>query len=167
MAVLVDTGVFFAFYSLRDKYHLDSLGLIAHLTMGRWGRAFITNHVLDETLNILKYRVSYEASKAFLETFIDKGIVEVLYTDIDLEAKALEIFKENLGRKGFSYTDAVTVSIAREFMVEYLLSYDLRSFQGLIENIIGPGYWQTLSDTEKEKILELAKKHRIYKDIER
>jgi len=160
MTVLVDTGIFFAFYSLRDKHHLDSLGLITHLVKGKWGKAFITNHILDETLNILKYKIAPETSKAFLEVFIDKGIVEVLYTDIDLEMKALEIFKENLGRKGFSYTDAVTVAAMREFKIEYLLSYDLRSFQGLIDSIIGPNYWQMLPNAEKEQILKLVRKYK-------
>ena len=162
MTALVDTGVFFAFYSLRDKHHLDSLGLIAHLVKGKWGKAFVTNHILDETLNILKYRVSPEASKAFVETFIDKGVVGVLYTDADLEAKALGIFRENLGRKGFSYTDAVTVATMEEFMIGYLLSYDLRSFQGLVDNIIGPDYWRMLSSDEKKQILKLARKYRAY-----
>jgi len=160
MTVLVDTGVFFAFYSLRDKHHLDSLGLITHLVKGKWGKAFITNHILDETLNILKYKIAPETSRVFLEVFIDKGVVEVLYTDIDLEMKALEIFKENLGRKGFSYTDAVTVAAMREFKIEYLLSYDLRSFQGLIDNIIGPNYWQMLPNAEKEQILKLVRKYK-------
>ena len=162
MTVLVDTGVFFAFYSLRDRHHFDSLGLITHLVRGKWGKAFITNHILDETLNILKYKIAPEASKAFIEAFLDKGIVEVLYTDIGLETKALEIFKKNLGRKGFSYTDAITVAVMKEFMIDYLLSYDIRSFQGLIDNIVGPNYWQMLSSTEKEEILKLARKHKAY-----
>ena len=108
----------------------------------------------------LKYKIASETSKAFLEVFIDEGIVEVLYTDIGLEMKALEIFKENLGRKGFSYTDAVTVAAMREFKIEYLLSYDLRSFQGLIDNIIGPNYWQMLPNAEKEQILKLVRKYK-------
>jgi predicted nucleic acid-binding protein len=159
VTVLVDTGVFFAFYSLRDKHHLDSLGLITHLVKGKWGKAFITNHILDETLNILKYKIGPETSSAFLETFLDKNIIEVLYTDTNLEAKALEIFRRNLGRKGFSYTDAVTAATMKEYMIDYLLSYDIRSFQGLVGKIIGPNYWQMLSNIEKEQILKLARKY--------
>ncbi len=160
MTVLVDTGVFFAFYSLRDKHHLDSLALITHLVKGKWGKPFITNHILDETLNILKYRIAPETSRAFIETFLDKGVIEILYTDNELEAKALEIYRRNLGRKGFSYTDAVTVAIMKEFLIEYLLSYNTRSFKGLVNNIIGPNYWQTLPSVEKEQILRLARKHK-------
>lgn len=76
MAVIVDTGVFFGFYSLRDKHHLDSIALIVHLVEGRWGRGYITNHILDETLNILKYKVSVEVANAFIEAFIDVCCVD-------------------------------------------------------------------------------------------
>ncbi len=162
MTVLVDTGVFFAFYSLRDKHHFDSLGLIIHLVKGKWGKAFITNHILDETLNILKYRIAPQTSKAFIKAFLDKGIIETLYTDTELETKALEIYRKNLRRKGFSYTDAITVAAMKEFMIDYLLSYDTRSFQGLIDNIIGPNYWQTLPSTEKEQILRLVREHKTH-----
>jgi len=162
MTVLVDTGVFFAFYSLRDKHHLDSLGLITHLVRGKWGKPFITNHILDETLNILKYRIAPETSRAFIETFLEKGIIEILYTDNELETKALKIYRKNLGRKGLSYTDAVTVAVMKEFIIDYLLSYDTRSFQGLINNIIGPNYWQTLPSSEKEQILRLVRRHKTH-----
>ncbi len=159
MAVIVDTGIFFAFYSLKDKYHLDSLALIAHMVKGKWGRAYITNHILDETINVLKYRVSPRVAEAFIEVFIDEGLVEVVYTDMDLELKALKILRENIGKKGFSYTDALTVVVFRELELDYLLTYDLRSFSGLVDNIIGPGYWQTIPVDEKRQILGLARKY--------
>jgi predicted nucleic acid-binding protein len=43
MTALVDTGVFFAFYSLRDERHLDSLALVVHLLENKWGRGYATN----------------------------------------------------------------------------------------------------------------------------
>ena len=94
----------------------------------------------------------------FVEVFIDRGIVGVLYTDADLEAEALEVFRENLARKGFSYTDAVTVAAVRRFRIDYLLSFDLRSFYGLVDNIVGSNYWQTLSKAEKERILNMVQR---------
>ncbi len=158
MTVIVDTGVFFAFYSLKDRYHLDSLALIVHLIEGKWGRAFITNHILDETLNILKYKLSYKTANAFIEVFIDRDLIKVLYTDREIEEKALRIFKENISRKGFSYTDAITVAVIREYGINYLLTYDERSFTGLVENIVGIDYWSTLTREEQNRILKLVEK---------
>ena len=158
MTVIVDTGVFFAFYSLKDRYHLDSLALIVHLIEGKWGRAFITNHILDETLNILKYKLSYKTANAFIEVFIDRDLIKVLYTDREIEEEALRIFKENISRKGFSYTDAITVAVIREYGINYLLTYDERSFTGLVENIVGIDYWSTLTREEQNRILKLVEK---------
>ena len=155
MTAIVDTGVFFAFYSIKDKHHLDSLGLIIHLVNGKWGRVYITNHILDETLNILKYKLSPETSEAFIETFLSRGIVSVLYLDKEVEEKALRIFRENISRKGFSYTDAITVATIKEYGIDYLLTYDVRSFSGLVDKIIGANYWNTLSKDERDRILAL------------
>ncbi len=157
MTVIVDTGVFFAYYSLRDKHHLDSIALIVHLVEGKWGRAYITSHILDETLNILKYRLSPETSRAFLEAFIDNEVVRVIYPDEKLELKALDLFRKNISRKGFSYTDALTVAVVRELKISYLLSYDARSFSGLVDNIVGMNYWNSLPRHEQRRILELLK----------
>jgi len=159
LAVIVDTGVFFAYYSLRDKHHLDSLALIVHLAEGKWGKAYITNHILDETLNILKYKVSPEAAKVFIEAFVNKNVVKVVHVDEDLERKALELFLENIHRKGFSFTDATTVATLREYGIENLLTFDIRSFSNLVKNIMGINYWNTLPSKEQRRIQKIINKY--------
>jgi len=159
MTALVDTGVFFAFYSIKDEHHLDSLGLIVHLARGKWGHAYITNHILDETLNILKYRLGPDTAKAFLHAFIDTRAVEVIYADEEIEKQALKIFRENIERKGLSYTDAVTAATVQTYQISFLLTYDQRSFKGIIDNIVGPNYWQTIPAEERKQILKIARKH--------
>ena len=39
MAALIDTGIFFGFYSLRDGHPMDSLAIVVHATEG----AFVHN----------------------------------------------------------------------------------------------------------------------------
>ena len=82
---MVDTGVFFAYYSLRDKQHLDSLALIVHLVEEKWIRAFITNRILNETLNILKHRILAETARTFVVTFIGKNIVKIVHIEEELK----------------------------------------------------------------------------------
>lgn len=159
MTALIDTGIFFAFYSLRDEHHLDSLALIVHLLEDKWGQGYVTNHILDETLTILKYRVSEETAKAFIESVIDTGAVKVLYLEEELEKQALTLFKENIRRKGFSYTDATTILAMKQYKLGFLLSFDQRTFQGLVPKIIGPNYWASLPEEERDKILKLAQNY--------
>jgi len=161
LTAIIDTGIFFAYYSLKDKHHLDSLAIMIHVLEGKWGKPYITNHILDETLTILKYRISPETAKAFVEALIESGVLEVLHIDEEIERKSLEMFKQNIDRKGFSYTDAITVITIRDFNIKTLLTYDLRSFRKLVENIVGPNYWQTLSRAEQERIFELIKNYKV------
>ena len=84
--------------------------------------------------------------------------MQIIFSDRELENESLKIFRENITRKGLSYTDAVSVAVIRNVKLSRFLTYDLRSFQGLLNNIIGPNYWNTLDRREKEKILLLAKK---------
>ena len=49
-------------------------------------------------------------------------------------------------RKGFSYADAATVVAIRKFKLEYLLTFDARSFSGFVRRLVGPGYWSSLSE---------------------
>jgi predicted nucleic acid-binding protein len=159
MTALVDTGVFFAFYSLRDEHHLDSLALVVHLLENKWGRGYVTAHILDETLTLLKYRVSWEAARAFIEAFVESGAVGVLLLDEEAEREALTLFRRHADRKGFSYTDATTVVALRRFRLGFLLTFDTRSFSGLAGRIVGPGYWGSLPEEERRRLLELAGRH--------
>lgn len=82
-------------------------------------------------------------------------MIKVIYTDEEIEARALNIFRENISRKGLSYTDAVTVAVIEEYGIDYLLSYDIRSFHNLVENIIGVNYWNLLTENEQKYIQSL------------
>jgi len=162
MTVIVDTSIFFAFYSIKDKYHLDSLAIVAHALEGKWGRILITNHILDEVLTLLKYRISPRTAEIFIKVFIKNHLIEVMYTDERLEKQALNVFRQFIYKKGLSYTDTITVVMMREYNIGYLLSFDIRSFSGIIENLIGPNYWQVLSEEEQQKVLRLARKFQAY-----
>jgi len=84
--------------------------------------------------------------------------VQIILSDRELENESFKIFRGNITRKGLSYTDAVSVAVIGSMKLSRFLTYDLRSFQGLLNNIVGPNYWNTLDRREKEKILLLAKK---------
>jgi|Deesub1362A_J573_1020465.scaffolds.fasta_scaffold02594_2 predicted nucleic acid-binding protein len=153
MAALIDTGIFFGFYSLKDNHHMDSVAILTHAAEGKWGKLFISNHILDETLTLLKYKGL--SAKAFIETFIESDMIQIIYADRDIESSALDLFVENYQRKGLSYTDAVSIVIAREFALS-MLSYDARSFQGMLD-VVGQGYWESLDKDEQKKILSMVR----------
>jgi len=152
MAALIDTGIFFGFYSLRDKHHMDSVAIIVHALEGRWGRLFITNHILDETLTLLKYK-GLPVEK-FIEGFVESEVLRIIRVDEEMEKEALELFKRKIHVKGFSYTDAVSEVVAKNLNLT-LISFD----SGFEIPTIGKNYWTSLEDKEKKRILSLVKRY--------
>ena len=150
MAALIDTGVFFGYYSLKDEHHMDSVAIIIHAIEGKWGRLFITNHILDETLALLKYKKL--PVEAFIEAFIDSNNLQILYVDERIEYEAFKLFRQKLYLKGFSYTDAVSEVVAKELDL-ILLSYD----GGFQVETIGNNYWINLEEEEQKRIIKLAR----------
>lgn len=149
MAALIDTGIFFGYYSIRDEHHMDSVALVIHAVEGKWGKLFITNHILDETLTLLKYKKL--PVEAFIEAFIDSQNLQILHVDENIEHEALKLFKERLYSKGFSYTDAISEIIAKEFEL-IMMSYD----SGFQVETIGRNYWMGLEEEERKRIVGLV-----------
>ncbi len=110
----------------------------------------MTSHILDETLTLLKRRGL--PVEAFIGSFVDSGILNVLRADGEIERKALELFRRRLQAKGFSFTDAVSEIFARELGM-VLLSYDT----GFGVETVGRNYWIGLEEDEKERVVSLAK----------
>ncbi len=150
MAALIDTGIFFGFYSLKDKHHMDSVAIIVHALEGKWGKLFVTNHILDETLTLLKYK-NLPVEK-FIEGFVESEVLRIIRVDEEIERKALELFKRRIHVKGFSYTDAVSEVTARDLNLT-LISFD----SGFEIPTVGKDYWISLEEKEKKRILSLVK----------
>ena len=150
MGVLIDTGVFFGFYSKKDKQHLNSIALIIHALQGKWGRPYITDHILDETINILKYRISHEISMEFLKAFIFSNNIEIITATKEHINEALMLYKQNYALKGFSFTDALSVVIAKNFDLDYMITFDKHLSKFV--KIIGPDYINSLTKEEIAKI---------------
>ncbi|MHA1676339.1 MAG: PIN domain-containing protein [Candidatus Njordarchaeales archaeon] len=155
MGVLIDTGIFFGFYSKNDIQHNNSVALIIHALQGKWGRPYISDHILDETINILKYKISEEIALEFIRAFIISKNVEVIVSDLKIIDKALELFKQEYKLKGFSLTDAISITLMQEFNIEYMLTFD--RVLGKFVKIIGPNYIETLSKRELEMIKRYLK----------
>jgi len=53
--------------------------------------------------------------------------------------------------------DAATLTIIEDWDINNLATFNLRSFKKLAENIVGKGYFNALTNREKEKIKSLVK----------
>jgi len=153
MAILIDTGVFYALLDKGDVNHLDAVAVMAHTLEGKFGKAYTNDYVILETTLLLRSRLGAEAVKAMID-FLNKSGISILVVDEPIFRKALELLIEMPER--LSLCDAASVVLIREFNIGVLASFDLRSFSGLVANIIGKGYYASLSDEEKKRVEQLS-----------
>jgi len=153
MAILIDTGVFYALLDKGDVNHLDAVAVMAHTLEGKFGKAYTTDYVILETTLLLKSRLGAEAVKAMID-FLNRSGISILVIDESIFRKALELLIEMPER--LSLCDAASVVLIKELNIRTLASFDLRSFSGLVANIIGKGYYASLSDEEKKRIKQLS-----------
>ena len=153
MAILIDTGVFYALLDKGDVNHLDAVAVMAHTLEGKFGKAYTTDYVVLETTLLLKSRLGAEAVKAMID-FLNRSGISILVVDEPISRKALELLIEMPER--LSLCDAASIVFIEELNIRTLASFDLRSFSGLVANIIGKGYYASLSDEEKKRIKQLS-----------
>ena len=156
MSILIDTGVFFAFYNRRDAHHLDSICLITHILEGRWGRPFTTVLVVSETTTLLRLRIGIDAAEAFLNALHESG-VSLVFVDEELYRATIEVLRKYRD-KPLSFADANIIATMSALGIEHLASYDERSFQGLVASIIGRDYSRVLTEEELNRILSMAQR---------
>jgi len=153
MAILIDTGVFYALLDKGDVNYLDAVAVMTHTLEGKFGRAYTTDYVILETTLLLKSRLGVEAVEAMID-FLNRSGILILVVDEPIFRKALKLLIEM--PKRLSLCDAAIIVIIEELDIRTLASFNLRSFSGLVANIIGKGYYASLSDKEKERIKQLS-----------
>lgn len=157
MSILIDTGVFYAFYNRRDVHHKDSLCLLTHILEGRFGRPYTVDLVVSEAYTLLRYRIGFEASLAFLRALKQSGIT-IIFLDEEGFRETLKVLK-TYSNRNLSFTDAFLVASSITYEIPILASYDVKSFSGIIRSIIGRGYANSLPKEEYERIENVVSRY--------
>jgi len=154
MTILIDTGIFYALLDKGDVNHLDAVAVMIHTLEGKFGRAYTTDYVVLETTLLLKSRLSAEAAKAMVD-FLDRSGISTLIVDEPILRKSLKLLVKIPER--LSLCDAASIVLIEDLGIGVLASFDLKSFSGLVANIIGKGYYASLSDEEKKRVKRLSR----------
>ncbi|RLG74506.1 MAG: hypothetical protein DRO23_06565 [Thermoprotei archaeon] len=150
LAIIIDTGPFYALFDRSDGRHLDSAALFMHIIRGKYGKPYTCDYVILEALLLIRKHLGTYYLKLFLN-FIEKSKISIVVVDNYIFKESLKTMIKYIDK--LSLTDAALLIIMNEFGIEYLASYDVRSFKGLVGNIIGINYYEKLSSEEK-KIIE-------------
>jgi len=154
VSIFIDTGIFYALLDEKDINHIDALAIMTHILEGKFGKAVTTDYVILETTLLLKTRIGPKVVKSFLDFLEESGITTII-VDKETFEKTLKLVKKH--PKSLSICDAATLTILEDWNINNLATFNLKSFKNLAENIIGKGYFNTLTNNEKEKIKTLVK----------
>ena len=152
MSIFINTCIFYALLDRGDVNHLDSIAIMTHILKGKFGRAYTSDYVVLETTLLLRSRLGVEAVKAMINFLKGSGIA-VLIVDEPIFKEAFKLLVEK--PEQLSLCDAASIILMKKLDIKVLASFDLRSFRGLVPNIIGKGYYVSLSDVEKKHIKSL------------
>ena len=155
MSIFIDTGIFYALLDEKDINHIDALAIMTHILEGKFGKAVTTDYVILETTLLLKTRIGPKVVKSFLDFLEESGITTII-VDKETFQKTLKLVKKH--PRSLSICDAATLTIIEDWNINNLATFNLKSFKNLTKNIIGKGYFNTLTNHEKEKIKTLIRK---------
>ncbi|HEW93583.1 MAG TPA: PIN domain-containing protein [Thermoprotei archaeon] len=152
MSVFIDTCIFYALLDRGDVNHLDSIAIMIHTLNGKFGKAYTSDYVILETTLLSRSRLGVEVVKAIMN-FLNRSGIVVLIVDESIFKEALKLLSKK--PKRLSLCDAASIILMEKLDIKVLASFDLKSFRGLVPNIIGKGYYASLSDAEKKHIKSL------------
>ena len=121
--MFIDTGAFLALEDESDKYHKVALQFREQVLRKKRYVVIATSYVLDETLTLIRFRLSIKASIDFSKKIRKSKVVKIVRVSEEMEEKALDIFERYDG-KDFSFTDCVSFVVMWEMGIKETFTFD-------------------------------------------
>lgn len=130
MATFLDTGFYFAFLSMKDKYHQRAVNIFKEIVERKHGKIFTSDIILNESLTLLNYRTKGSRQdlikKMKILFFGEKSIAdELISIPIDwLEEITELLIKLTNNKRIFSFTDCSNIIICEKKKISFMVSFD-------------------------------------------
>ena len=116
----VDTGCWVALFDLADPYHARAQALFD--SNREWVR-FLNEHVLSETVTLLRSRVGPESARNFGRDVLEGKVGHLLKCDRSHILSALELIVKYHDQR-ISFADATSVLVVRAYDIPKVASFD-------------------------------------------
>jgi predicted nucleic acid-binding protein len=130
--IFVDSCTWNAAKNKRDANHQAACTILAHVAKGKYGKAVISDYIIDEVLTWLHAKVSHEAAVETARIFFETTRVEVKKVDWAILKEAHELFKKY---EFLSFTDATSAAIMQTLNIKEIATFD-KDFSKLGLNVI-------------------------------
>jgi len=122
MRLFVDTSAWLALNDKNDQYHGEAVSRSAKIRQQKI-QLVTSEYVLDESITIIRYRVSHRAAVIFGDALMSSTIVSI--EDIaDVERlRAWALFKK-YGDKELSFTDCTSFALMMKLGLQKAFAFD-------------------------------------------
>ncbi len=137
--IFVDTGAWFALTDKSDQYHNQAVEIYPKL-LNSYHHLTTTNLVIAESYVLIRHTIGHRAGIAFLKNLGASPRVIKIYSDSVFEEAAEETLQKYQDQD-FSYTDAVSFAVMKQYGIEQAFSFDVHFVTAgftLIPQIVPP-----------------------------
>ena len=122
MRLFVDTSAWLALNDRNDQYHSKAAAKSAEIKRHRI-ELITSEYVLDESITLIRYRVSHQAAVIFGNSLLNSNIVRVEDVSAEDRFKAWEMFKK-FEDKELSFTDCTSFVLIKNLRLQKAFTFD-------------------------------------------
>lgn len=121
MSTLLDSSFMIAFFNIKDINHETAKKIMQKLKEGVYGKLFISDYIFDEFVTLAAKRARPDLAVEWGQMLLESDKIGMLNIDKQAFTEAWNLFRTT---KGFSFTDCTLVSVAAQFSIGSIVSFD-------------------------------------------
>lgn len=122
MKLFVDTSFWCALYDAADEHHPSADGLWKTLKKLPV-QLYITDYVFDETVTIVRRRISHQGAVRLGNTLMKSRLVTVIHINEELFRESWELFTTHKD-KSYSFTDCSSFIVMQALGITKAIAFD-------------------------------------------
>jgi predicted nucleic acid-binding protein len=122
MKLFVDTSAWLALNDKNDQYHRKAVSMSSAIKRQKI-ELITSEYIFDESITLIRYRVSHKAAVIFGDSLLNSGIVRIEDVTNEIRVKAWDIFKR-YGDKELSFTDCTSFVLMKDLSLHKAFTFD-------------------------------------------
>lgn len=128
MTILIDTGVFYAFFNKDADRHKQAFELFTSISDGKFGKPILLDYVFDELITLFQHKVDNTSASEIggdILQLVEQDFFTFMQVSVDIFRNSWDLFKDQgENNRPLSFTDCCLIATTKVFNIAYLASFD-------------------------------------------